>query len=73
MSDINSLFSDDLIIFKKVRQKFFMNKYALITGASRGIGKSIANALAKEGYNLILTCHNKINQLNEYVQQLTTQ
>lgn len=50
-----------------------MNKYALITGASRGIGKSIANALAKEGYNLILTCHNKINQLNEYVQQLTTQ
>ena len=30
------------------------DKVALITGASRGIGKSIALALAKEGYNLIL-------------------
>lgn len=31
-------------------------KYALITGASRGIGRSIASALAAEGYNLYLTC-----------------
>jgi 3-oxoacyl-[acyl-carrier protein] reductase len=31
-----------------------MNKYALVTGGSRGIGFGIATALAKEGWNLVI-------------------
>ena len=31
-----------------------MNKVALITGASRGIGKEIAVSLAQKGYNIVL-------------------
>lgn len=34
-----------------------MKKIAFLTGASRGIGKAIAIALAKEGYDLYLVCH----------------
>jgi 3-oxoacyl-[acyl-carrier protein] reductase len=35
------------------------NKTALITGGSRGIGKAIALALAKEGVNIIITGRNE--------------
>ncbi len=34
-----------------------MNKTAMITGASRGIGAGIATAFASAGYDLVLTCH----------------
>lgn len=33
----------------------FKNRVVLITGASRGIGKSLAHAFAREGANLVLT------------------
>ncbi|MBR4965904.1 MAG: SDR family NAD(P)-dependent oxidoreductase [Lachnospiraceae bacterium] len=42
-----------------------MNSYVLITGASRGIGAHIAEALAQKKYNLILTCRNSYEALTE--------
>jgi len=32
-----------------------MNKLAVITGATGGIGEALADALAREGYSLLLT------------------
>ncbi|MCQ2524057.1 MAG: SDR family NAD(P)-dependent oxidoreductase [Lachnospiraceae bacterium] len=46
-------------------------KTALITGASRGIGKAIAEKFAKEGYCLYLTCSKDIDSLNEYSKRLS--
>lgn len=38
-------------------------KTAFVSGASRGIGKAIALALAQEGYHLSLTCRNSRREL----------
>lgn len=39
------------------------NKSALITGASRGIGRAAAIAFAQAGYDLFLTCHRSLDEL----------
>ena len=46
-------------------------KKALITGASRGIGKEIAIEFAKGGYELYLVCRHSITQLENLVAELT--
>ena len=38
--------------------QFATERTALITGASRGLGKAIAHALAERGWNLIITARN---------------
>lgn len=50
-----------------------MKKRALITGASRGIGRAIAQRLADEGYDLVLTCAVNIDILQELVVDLKSQ
>lgn len=46
------------------------NEYALITGASKGIGKSIALALARAGYNLLLVARSEeeLIKLSAFIQ-----
>ncbi len=48
-----------------------MNRKVLITGASRGIGYSIANSFANNRDKLILTCRENIDILEEYANELT--
>lgn len=47
-----------------------MNKVALITGASRGIGKQIALTLAKEGYDIALNYRTENDTLIELEKEI---
>lgn len=49
------------------------NKTALITGASRGIGKAIATSFAKNGYNVVINYNNSEKEAFELKQTLTEQ
>lgn len=45
-------------------------KKALVTGASRGIGRAVAAELAALGYDLYITCHKNTRLLEELAQEL---
>lgn len=45
-------------------------KVAIVTGASRGIGRSIAAALAKEGYHLVLNYRSNLSELESFVNEI---
>ena len=45
-------------------------KTACITGASRGIGRAIAESFAREGYELYLTCNHSFEELSQFAKEL---
>ena len=47
-----------------------MSKRVFITGASRGIGKEVAHAFAKEGCDLYLVCKNNLVPMQEFADSL---
>lgn len=51
----------------------FASKYALVTGASRGIGSAVAEGLAAEGYQLYLTCRQSMDRLTALADRLAGQ
>lgn len=48
------------------------NKYALITGATSGIGYELSRLFAKDGYNLVIVAR-KEYELNETAEKLTSE
>ena len=51
--------------------KLLENKTALITGATRGIGKGIAQVFAKQGANVAFTYSSSVEAANELEMELT--
>lgn len=47
-----------------------MDKWVLVTGASRGIGKETALYLASNGYNIVLHCSNDVTRLDNLKKEI---
>ena len=48
----------------------YTQKYAFVTGSSRGIGRAIAHRLAAEGYHIFLNCSRSFDALEETRQEI---
>jgi NAD(P)-dependent dehydrogenase (short-subunit alcohol dehydrogenase family) len=48
-----------------------LNKVALVTGGSRGLGKDMAIQLAKKGFDIILTYNSNVNEAAKVVNEIT--
>lgn len=53
-----------------MENKGFHSKVAYVSGASRGIGKGIAEKLAQDGYNMSLTCEKSKTSLEDLAAEL---
>ena len=48
-----------------------VKKTALITGASRGIGREIARLFAKNNYNVVINYNNSQKEAEELLEELS--
>jgi NAD(P)-dependent dehydrogenase (short-subunit alcohol dehydrogenase family) len=55
---------------EEMRRKKLLGKWALVTGGSRGIGRSIAIELAKEGANIVINYHSNDKSANQTIDDI---
>lgn len=60
----------NLQYFKDMKGEFLKDRVAIVTGASKGIGREIAFTFSKLGARLVITCHRNQDMLEEVAKEL---